>query len=180
MLSSPSSITSHFQYQPFKKRRLALLAHTHWFIQGAFSLTEHGRTTIAGYEWQQQDQHYTLNIHSNLNLYHAKIIGRPGKVTLRQSRSNIIQADNPEALMQKVFGWSLPIAPLQDWVRGLPTGSNYHATYDRYGHLMTLVEKGWRVKFLKYTNMPWGADLPNMLIITRPQLALRISIKARE
>jgi len=179
------SACSHQPLEPSYRKVLPAVRQTqlttlnHWEIEGSFSLRQPPQSVVANYEWLQQGDHYDLHIHSALNLVSIKIIGEPNEVHLWRSARHVVEAQNPEELMQAQLGWQLPLSNLQYWIRGLPAPGLYKARYDAYGHLLTLKQAGWTIHYSKY--LPHGHyDLPTMLKLTDDQWAAKISIKRWE
>lgn len=170
-----------FQNQAWSMREKNLTALVNWKIRGAFSVNDHSdKVRMASYTWSQQGQTYEIYIHAALNLYGAVIKGRPGFVWLYRGDSAPVTATSPEALMQAQLGYSLPLSDLQYWVRGLPAISQHTATYDSWGHLATLKQDGWSVRFDRYRTIPnepfQAVDVPRLLELSNGKMDLRIVI----
>jgi outer membrane lipoprotein LolB len=171
-----SSTTTRYQQQSWQQRRLALSEVTHWHIDGAFSVRQPQQSTIAAYQWQQQETQYRIHIYSSLDLYGINIVGRPGAVTLWRAQNQPLTANSPEALMQQTLGWRLPISNLYYWLRGLPAPGHYQARFDRYGHLVQLQQQGWQINYANYQSVG-TLDLPQSLSLSHGDLAVKIIIK---
>ena len=79
--------------------------------------------------------------------------------------------------MRKNLGWSLPIPSLWYWARGLPApGANQGANYDKFGHLVSLQQGGWQVKYAGYHTVQ-GVDLPQVIELHRADISAKIVVK---
>lgn len=174
-LSVPKK-TTHFTYQPWTERKKQLEQIENWHLNGAFSVQQAKSNTIANYYWQQHGQRYDIQIHSALDLYSLQIQGKPHQVILKESQQKTVRAASAEALMQRRLGWSLPIADLTYWIRGLPAPAPQQSKHDRYGHLTQLIQQGWNVHFLRYANVN-GYDLPQILQLKGHHLIVKIVVK---
>ncbi len=174
-LSVPSS-SAHYQKQSWAQRRQALSHLQQWNIAGAFSIRQPNKSVIASYDWEQKGQNYRIHIQSSLDIYSVNIAGQPGRVTLWRSAKEYFTAQTPEQLMQQQLGWQLPVSSLYYWLRGLPAPGNYHGQWDSYGHLIQLSQAGFTVQFSHYLSLN-GVDVPQMLQISNPRVAMRIAIK---
>ena len=149
-----------------------------WSIWGVLSLRSPDQSVIATYRWQQQNQHYQLQLEAPLNVGSIFIEGSPGQVTLSPNANQHFTAQSPEELMEQQLGWQLPISNLQSWIRGIPApGSSSQPTYDQQGHLTSLIQQGWQIKFLDYQTINNTLDLPGQLQLTTQSLAVKIIIK---
>lgn len=174
---SPNS----FQKQPWAVREKNLSALVNWKIRGAFSINDHSdKVRMASYTWEEQGQTYAIYIHAALNLYGAVIKGRPGYVWLYRGDSTPVVASSPEGLMQDQLGYSLPLSDLEYWIRGLPAISRFSATYDSWGHLSTLKQDGWTIRFDRYRplgNPPFeNVDVPRLLNMSNDKIDVRIVV----
>lgn len=175
-LSIPSVAHAPFHKETWWQRHRALTRVRRWNIDGAFSVRQPHKSVIAAYTWQQRGRSYSIRIHSSLNIYSAAITGRPGYVTLQRSKQQRFSARSPERLMEKQFGWHLPLSTLFYWIRGLPAPGKDHAKFDVYGHVAYLQQAGWRVRFSNY--VPVGTvDLPRTLQLNNSRFSVKIVIK---
>jgi len=106
----------------------------------------------AGVNWNQMQEHYVIDLHGPLGRKVAVITGMPNNVQLNTSKGQSFVANDPEELMQKLFGYSLPIDGLQYWLLGMPDPEQTHAALvlDEQGRLMRLNQAGWLVDYKRY------------------------------
>lgn len=175
-LSVLSVAHAPFHKQSWQQRRHALTRIRSWNIDGAFSIRQMNKSTIASYIWQQRGNSYNIRIHSSLDIYTADIAGRPNYVTLQRSNQQRFSARTPEQLMQKQLGWHLPISSLYYWMRGLPAPGKYQAKFDTFGHLIYLQQAGWQIQFSNYISVG-KVDLPRTLQLNSERFAVKIVIK---
>src|SRR3990167_1167624 len=159
-----------FQWKPPSQRAAELSKITAWRKVGAFSITlsDHTRQ-IAHFDWENTAKTYRLVISSALNLYHLTITKTPhGKITLLKNGRFLASANSAEQLMQQAIGWSLPVSPLKAWILGTPaSGGVYHASYDVYGHILTLTQFGWKITYSDYKTGNNDVDFPQRIILKR-------------
>lgn len=174
--------TNSYQVESAQSRQMKLQKMTHWHTSGAFSIQYQKKSDIANFGWLQSAlNRYDIKISSALALYQLKIIGNKQSVALIKNGSQPIYAKTPEALLQKTVGWYLPITPLQYWYRGLPAPKSfgsYQTTFDRYGHLLTLQQAGWFVRYAAYQHVASvGTDLPQSIQLRHDDLIVKIVTK---
>ncbi len=176
-LTLPSQSHAPYHKKTWSERHKALASIRSWNIDGAFSIQQaNAKPAIASYTWQQQGSAYDIHISSSLDIDSANIAGRPGYVTLEQSHRRRYSARSPEQLMQKQLGWHLPISNLFYWMRGLPAPGKYQARFDSYGHLVSLQQAGWQIRFSNYFPIA-NVALPRTLALVSPSLRVKIVIK---
>lgn len=173
---APTTPSVSYQKISWPQRQHALNRITDWDIDGAFSIRQPNKTTIASFDWTQKEKNYRIRIHSSLDLYGVNITGRPGLVMLWRAQNDHFTARSPEQLMQQQLGWRLPVSNLYYWMRGLPAPGNYQAQFDNYGHLSTLTQQGWQIQYAQYLSVR-NVDLPQMLDLTNQDLGVKIVIK---
>ncbi|HLB55975.1 MAG TPA: lipoprotein insertase outer membrane protein LolB [Coxiellaceae bacterium] len=163
------------------QRQAQLAKVRSWRVDGEFSLQRTGyKPVIASYNWREINPvSYRINIDSALDLYQAEIIREFGIVKLWKNGSRVSTARSPEKLMQKVLGWSLPVTQLKYWMKGMPAkyAGPYHATYDMYGHLIGLTQKGWTLSFGRYKTNEDGVDFPRSITMRRPGFYVKIAAR---
>ncbi|WP_100622552.1 lipoprotein insertase outer membrane protein LolB [Candidatus Coxiella mudrowiae] len=175
-LPTQPTVTYTYQAQSWQKHYHALSQFSLWNIDGAFSIQEPGRTIIAEYEWQQKGTNYHIRIHSTLGIYSVEISGRPGMVMLWRSSQEHYTTRTPEQLLQQQLGWQLPVSNLYYWVRGIPAPGIYHGNFDSYGHLTVLQQKGWSIRFSRYSTI--DSIVPYTLILNKGPFTIKIIIKS--
>ncbi len=165
----------HYTYAKPQQRKLNIAKVTSWNIQGAFSVQFAKQSIMASYVWQQSGKKYNLKIAAPLNFATLVIKGQPGKVVMEKGTKNYT-AKTPEALMQKQMGWFLPVSNLYYWIRGFPAPGKHKITYDQYGHVRTLQQQGWMVRFENYQTVR-GVDLPKIMQLQNAKLKVKLVIK---
>ena len=82
----------------------------------------------------------------------AVINGKKGDIKLNTSKGKSYSAEDPEDLMQELFGYSLPVNGLQFWMRGIPDPEQVYASLelDEQGRLKQLNQAGWLIDYNRY------------------------------
>lgn len=177
-LQAPKPSTS-FQAQTSAERNLALKQIQCWTLRGALSISSAQGSQIAHYTWSQKNQsQWRIKLASSLNVYQVQLQRQGNHYTLISDPQHSLHASSPEALMQQTLGYSLPVAPLGYWIRGLAAPGNHQAQWDEYGHLKQLKQQGWTVSFLNYAHQG-KVDLPHLIQLQhqKQQIRLKLVIK---
>ncbi|MBS0352045.1 MAG: outer membrane lipoprotein LolB [Proteobacteria bacterium] len=179
MSAPPQQPAISYQKQPVAQRQSQQSAIHSWNASGAISVQSARQSpTIMRYQWRQQGPNiFDINLAASLNLAEVTITGRPHRVSLQKGNEKAITATTPEQLMQKSLGWSLPVQTLWFWARGLPApGPNQGTQYDRYGHLISLKQNGWLVRYSNYHTLQ-NVDLPEVIELRHADISAKIVIK---
>jgi len=98
-------------------------------------------------------------------------------ITLDAANQGQFQAESAEALLQQQLGWSLPVAHLFWWIRGLPAeDSKSRLTLDSESRLAKLEQDDWQVEYLSYVQQN-GYWLPERMKLHGANLDITLVIK---
>jgi outer membrane lipoprotein LolB len=160
------------QQASFKKisveqRQVAQKRLTAWKVAGAFSIRQNNKQTIASYKWQQKSKNiFDLKIFGPLGVGVVSINSTADSAVLRRG-NKIRTAATAADLLYDELGWNFPVQNLYFWARGLTVpGSSAHKEFDRFGHLLSVRQGLWLVKFTDYKTFSVGVDLPQRLLLS--------------
>ena len=148
------------------QRHLAWVrAHPDWRLRGRFALTVGHKGLSGGLHWRERGDHYRMEVFGPLGRTQAVLEGGPASVTLQLAGKPPRRAPSAQALMREALGWSLPVAGLRYWVRGIPAPGAPPAQlrFDAEGRLVFLHQDGWRIRYLAYDYAYGPQALPTRL-----------------
>lgn len=148
-----------------------------WIIDGRISVQNADDGWQARVRWRQRNEHYEMDVLDPFGRKVAALIGSPRGVALTTSRGRSAYAADPEALMQRMLGYSLPVSGLRYWVRGIPTPLDQadYVKLDTFGRLATLRQSGWDVNYQEYQDYV-GIALPEKMILTNKTLKIKMVV----
>lgn len=164
--------------QRWQARQQALRAVERWDIHARAALRLEGEAYQIGIRWQRTEQDFTLLLEAPFGQGVIRIdaVAANYRLLLPDGRSFV--NDSPEALLDEVLGWSLPIGGLEYWIRGLPwPGSTYAQRNDSAGRSLSIRQDRWTIRYLDYFDADGGPALPRRLNLARDQLALKLVIE---
>ena len=168
---------AHFKKESSASRQSQLNAIRRWSIAGALSIKQNGKAQIANFSWDlRSKKNYTVQISSSLNVYNIVIQSTTHGLTLNQNNHSTLHARNPQELMQKAVGFTLPLNNLYYWIRGITAPGGNQPQFDRFGHLTRLKQQGWNIHFMRYTHVN-TLDLPQLVQLSRNNLSIRLVIR---
>lgn len=148
-------------------------------IGGAFQVSgrvsvKYGTEAASGkIDWRHDAEGDDMLISNPLGQGVARIERQQGRVRLTTSEQKMYQAEDVEALTERVLGWRLPLAGLPDWVRGRAApGAPAQTRPDGAARLAELRQSGWIVEFLEFD----GNGLPARLRMSRDDVEIRLVI----
>lgn len=160
-----------FKVIPWATRQAALKQVTTWQLDGEVAVRDATEAHSASIAWHQSPSDYHISLFGPLGLDRTDLVGTNQQVTLT-TKGKQYQAKTPEALLKAMLGWSLPVTPLHDWIRGLPTDlSIQHIVFDEYHHVTELQQSGWTIDYLAYQSVG-HVDLPTKIRFTKGNLKL--------
>lgn len=147
-----------------------------WKFKGRVAGKSNNQGFRAGVQWNQLQHNYVIDLHGPLGRKVAVITGKQGSVQLKTSKGESFQANDPEELMQNLFGYSLPVDGLRHWLVGIPDPNYQHADLklDEQGRLLQLNQSGWLIDYKRYHDTT--PVLPALIQISNPTLNANIKV----
>jgi outer membrane lipoprotein LolB len=173
-LTPPQDVIEH-------QRQLQAVGN--WQINGKLGIRTANDNGSATVKWVQQNADYQINLSGPLGQKRMIITGTPGKVRLEQSGEPAQEAKTAEALIKKSVGWTLPVAQLTYWVRGVPAPKMRitHLEQNANGLLDRLHQGDWIITYSNYRDQTYqGLTLPLPGKITAEYRDVRLILAVRE
>jgi outer membrane lipoprotein LolB len=156
----------------WQARRNVLATITTWEFTGRIGVRDEREAHSSRIRWRQHDDEYVINLWGALNVGATEITGSPTLVTLQQEGKEVLMAATPEQLVAEQLGYELPVAQLSYWIKGIPApGSSGVPSFNEENHLIALLQDGWTVQYMAYTNYD-TESLPTRIRIEKSPLRL--------
>ena len=106
-----------------------------------------GGAVTANVRWEHGPERDEIWLMTPTGQTLAHIIDTPDGATLTRADQQQYRAASAEALTRQALGWTLPVGPLQYWVRGVPAPGEAPQTVERGpgDRLNAFTQNGWRV-----------------------------------
>jgi len=134
-----------------------------WQVTGKLGIRTAADSGSASVKWVQQIADYQINLSGPLGQKSMIITGTPDKVRLEQTGEPVQEAKTAEALIKKSVGWTLPVAQLAYWIRGVPAPKLRitHLQQNENGLIAQLIQGGWSISYSNYRDQRFdGVILP--------------------
>jgi len=144
-------------------------------LNGRIAIDQQGKHHSAGLRWTHLAQSDEILLFAPLGQTAARVY-RDIHISTLDDGDGHFQADDPETLMEQVFGWHLPMNGLHMWVLGLPdSDGTAHIERDDIGRISVLYQSGWEIRYLKYADAK-PDSLPSRLQLDHGELRLKLLI----
>lgn len=166
------------------EREQAYRAHQRWLeaierfrSAGRLALRMPEESVSATMDWRQERDAYDVRLSGPFGTGAVRIEGAPGAVRLSTADGRSTVARSAEDLLARELGWQVPVSVLRYWLVGAvaPELGLEQLELDDDGRVLRMLQAGWDVRYLDYTEVSGGA-LPKRLAIEGPQLRLRLVI----
>lgn len=154
-----------------------------WTLTGKLGIRTPDDSGSANVKWAQQIASYQINLSGPLGQKSMIITGTPNKVRLEQTGEPAQEAKTAEALIKKTAGWTLPVAELAYWVRGVPAPKLRitQLQQNETGLIAQLIQGGWNIRYSNYRDQTFnGINLPLPGKITAEYKDVRLTLVIRD
>lgn len=160
---------SQVQIESASEQHQHRLSELHdWQAEGRIAVKQGNKGGNATFVWRQRGEHFDIKLFGPFGSGAVYITGNNQQVQLKEANGKIHTAQSPEALLQKVAGWQVPLSGLRYWLRGLPIPGD-KMKKQRLGEGGTLThfqQDGWIIDYESYHHdnalpLPWKMQLIN-------------------
>ncbi|MBA4503203.1 lipoprotein insertase outer membrane protein LolB [Marinobacterium marinum] len=145
-----------------------------WSAEGRIGIRWTEDSQSANLDWEQNLDRYQIRLSGPLGQGGLRITGSDQSVTLQRSGDDQThQAPTPEALMQQLLGWHLPLTQAQYWIRGIPAPDTQ--AHPLTGPVTGFIQSGWQIEYTRLTQAI-GRVLPEKLRLSRDDLRITVII----
>lgn len=150
-----------------------------WMFDARISISQplEERNDSARINWEQQQSDYKIHLSAGpFNQTVAIMTGRPGQAEIQVAgEDDRYAARSPEALMQAILGWSLPIRHAVWWVRGVPDPSLPHGLVAEDSNYR-FIQAGWDIDILRFQEVSPNHRLPARMRMVHNDLTVNLVI----
>ena len=174
-----------------------------WVITGRVGVKGPQGAFSGSFKWIQHQDIFSITISGPLGQGTSTIHGNNHEVTLTNGKTGEISQGNPQILMNRALGWSLPMQHIKQWIKGHPgeeiaklnITKNNNTVFENKSSITALTTKislnkentlavldrgDWRFEYNKYKpyeNKVYNVSLPHKVIASNTSLTLTFIIK---
>jgi len=182
--SLPSTPVTEDSYNAWARYQVELAEFDSWEMHARSAIFVNEEVYQVGINWQRQQDRFTLVIEApfgqgvfRVESYSAGENSESVMLTMPDGEKYL--DDSAEDLLDRVFGWSIPVSGLESWIKGLPQGvAEYSFDLRGDGRLQSLLQNDWKVNYLEYFGVKSAAEgLPKKMYLKHQDLAMKIVIE---
>ena len=158
-------------------RERELGAQQVWGLHARFAASDGHHGGSGSLEWSENGERYRFTLRAPITGKTVQLEGGPEGAVLTGAGREPLAGRNAGEVLNAEFGWSVPVADLAWWVRGLRApGIPAILTFGANGLPATLDQDGWHVDY-----RDWYAErnppLPSKVYASRDPFSVRLSIQ---
>ncbi|MEM6985404.1 MAG: lipoprotein insertase outer membrane protein LolB [Pseudomonadota bacterium] len=146
-----------------------------WQFSGRVKVEGNERPTSAEIQWIKRGENSRVTLSGPGGFRASTVQVSPGAVVLRRPDGQVLRADNPDQLIEKLVGWPMPLSLMNDWVLGLPGPANV-LSRDAKAQLEGAQYREWTGKMDRYKSVD-TVSMPHRIAVTDGHLRVRISVR---
>ena len=150
-----------------------------WDIHARAVIKLKGELYHIGIGWQRAPESFKMLLEAPFGRGVFRIESTPGtgyRLSLPDGR--VYRNNTPEALLEDVIGWSLPISGLDYWIRGMPApGSDYSHRIGAGGRTRSIGQDQWNIEYLDYFSEQRNPQLPRKIRLASEDVTLKLIIE---
>lgn len=156
-----------------------LAAYDSWDLHARAVVRRPGEAYNIGLQWEQDRQRFGMLLAAPFGQGVFRIDGdEDAGYRLRLPDGQEFNNRSPEALLEEVIGWSLPVSGMKYWIRGLPRpGADYRHRLDDSGGLLWIRQDNWDIEYTDYFDAGPEPRLPRRMNLERDELSIRLVIE---
>lgn len=157
----------------------AMTDYRTWDLHARAVVRHYTEVYNVGLQWKQDTGQFVMLLEAPFGQGVFRIDRDPGgNYRLLLPDGQLFVNRTPEALLEDVFGWSLPIGGLRYWIRGLPRpGSEFRDRLNDSGLARSIHQDSWSIEFREYFDNAGEPRLPRRLNLARDDFNIKLVIE---
>lgn len=164
---------------PIAQRQQQLAELTHFSLVASLGVKAPEDNVSGSLNWQQQGEQYSASMNSfiGVNIFQLQTTAKGASVTVS---GDTHQAESADVLLDYLSGWSLPIADMPLWLKGMAGQSSSDLRWDPLGRLTSFSlldsrQQRWQVSYLSF--FPDRLSLPQKIVLQSTDTKLTLVIR---
>lgn len=125
-----------------------------------------------GFQWQETDEQLQLDLNNPMGTVLARVVVTPQGAALYYPNGDIEYASSPDALVEQLLGYMIPVEGMRDWLRGQVGANPTTELQQHQGQPAYFQQDNWRVSLKRYDELG-----PRLLQMHRNQAQQNISVR---
>ena len=168
--------------EDWPKHQAQVESFKHWQATGKLAVKVPNDGGSMSLRWQQEPTSFQIDFTGPFGQNILAIDGKTDHVTLSEPGKDPITAKTAEELIRRNTGWTIPVAQLAFWVRGLPapTAKLTRFAPNAQGLIGELEQLGWKVTYGDYLSVTNGSGtiaMPGRITAEFKDIRLTLAIR---
>jgi outer membrane lipoprotein LolB len=148
-----------------------------WEARGRLAVNVADEAWHGTFAWRKAPERQQVDLAGPLGQGSARLVEDADGATLDLGDGHVVAGADTEMLLQRQFGWSLPLRGLRHWIGGQADPERAATSrHDAEGRLVGLEQDGWRIAFDRYREVVGDASLPHRVVLERDDLGVRLVV----
>ncbi len=148
-----------------------------WEARGRLAVNVADEAWHGTFAWRKAPERQQVDLAGPLGQGSARLVEDADGATLDLGDGHVVAGADTEMLLQRQFGWSLPLRGLRHWIGGQADPERAATPrHDAEGRLVGLEQDGWRIAFDRYREVVGDASLPHRVVLERDDLGVRLVV----
>ena len=165
--------------QTWEQQQQALQQLDHWTLTGKLAIFLESDRQSANIYWQQQGDDYSIQLTTFIGTRILQVTKNEQGVEIINNDDEVFTGQDANTLIKQLSpGLDLPIAELQQWIKGNPANASYQLNdQQQVSELVGLdaSQNLWEVDFQQYQVFS-GSVLPTKVNLKRDDIRVKIAI----
>ena len=150
-----------------------------WEVRGRLAVNLADEAWHGTFAWRHAPDRQRVELAGPFGQGSARLDEDVAGATLDLGGGEVLHGADTEALLERQFGWSLPLGGLRHWIGGrADPGRPATSRLDADGRLVALSQDGWQIAFERYREVAGAGALPHRVVLQRDDLEVRLVIDA--
>ncbi len=160
----------------WEQRQSLLSQADDWALTGRIGIRSADDGFNAKFRHTQDGRRFDTTLSGPLGVGTIRVAGDRQGILLTDKDGAQLRLDNPEADLQRLYGWTIPVDSLKYWALGIPDpGVPAAPVLDDAGRLASVEQRGWRVAIDRYREYA-GQQLPARITATSSTTRVRLVV----
>lgn len=157
-------------------RERLLAEQADWTVHGRLAVSN-GRDGGNGQlTWEQQGEQTRFEMRAPVSRQTWRLVAGPGRARLEGLEGGPREGRDAEALLQSELGWTLPLADLAAWARGMRGRGPARIEFAADGLPRLIEQRGWSIEYRGWDSRT-EPPLPSRVFASRGQQRVRLAIE---
>lgn len=158
------------------QRQAALASINDWAATGRLAVNDGNDGGSANFTWQRDGDSLVVDLRAPLGQGHWRLSVDQSGATLEGTDVGSISGPDPEPLLERTLGWSIPVAVLDHWLRGLPGADQADLSYGDDGHIERIQQRDWTIDYSRWSDID-GLAMPRRLTANSDPYRVKLVIQ---